>query len=67
MIVGPIHEFELGLLSQNFLDNLVATWPRRTIQKYIEYDGDRSTDDQYKEWIQLQQREKDEFMKNKRT
>ena len=34
---------------------------------YIEYDGDRSTDDQYKEWIQLQQREKDEFMKNKRT
>ena len=34
---------------------------------YIEYDGDRSTDDHYKEWIQLQQREKDEFIKNKRT
>ena len=62
-----MHEFEPGPFSQNFLDNLVITWSRKTIQRYIEYDGDRSIDDQYEEWIQLQQREKDEFMKNKRT
>ena len=67
LIMGPMHEFEPGPLSQNFLDNLIATWPRRTIQRYIEYDEDRSTDDQYKQWIQLQQRENDEFIKNKRT
>ena len=67
LIVGPMHEFEPGPLSQNFLDNLIATWPHRTIQRYIEYDEDRSTDDQYKQWIQLQQRENDEFIKNKRT
>ena len=67
LIVGPMYEFEPGPLSQNFLDNLIATWPRRTIQRYIEYDEDRSTDDQYKECIQLQQRENDEFIKNKRT
>ena len=62
-----MHEFEPGSLSQNFIDNLVTTWPRRTIQRYIEYNRNRSNDDQYKEWIQLQQREKDEFMKKKRT
>ena len=67
MVVGPVHEFEPGPLSQNFLDNLVGTWPRRTVLRHIDYNGDPSTDDQYKEWIQLQQMKKDEFMINKRT
>ena len=44
-------EFEPGPLTQNFLDNLAATWPRRTIQKGINHDGDSSIDDRYKEWI----------------
>lgn len=43
-----VHEFEPGPLTRNFLDNLVATWPRRAIQRYIDYNGDQSTDDQYK-------------------
>ena len=67
MIVRPVHEFDPRPLSQNFLDNLVTTWPHKIIQRHIDYNGDPSIDDQYKEWIQLQQREKDEFMKNKRT
>ena len=58
LIMGPVHEFGLGHLSQNFVENLVGTWPRRTILRHIGYDGDLSTDDQYKEWIQLQQTEK---------
>ena len=52
--MGLVYEFEPGPLSQNFVDNLVGTWPQRTILRYIDYDGDLSTDDQYKEWIQLQ-------------
>ena len=44
-------KFESGPLTQNFLDNLAATWPRRTIQRGINHDGDPSTDDRYKEWI----------------
>ena len=44
-------EFEPGPLTQNFLDNLAATWPRRAIQRGINHDGDSSTDDRYKEWI----------------
>ena len=44
-------EFESGPLTQNFLDNLAATWPHRTIQRGINHDGDSSTDDRYKEWI----------------
>ena len=56
--MGLVHEFELGSLSQNFLDNLVKIWPRRTILRRIDYHGDPSTDDQYNEWIQLQQTEK---------
>ena len=47
-IMGSIYEFELGPLSQNFMDNLVETWPRRIILRHIDYDGDLSTDDQYK-------------------
>lgn len=66
LIVGSVHEFKLGPLSHNFLDHLVETWPCRTIMRCIDYDGDLSTDDQYKEWIYLQQTEKDEFMINKR-
>ena len=61
-----VHEFEPRPLSQNFMDNLVGTWPRRTIMRHIDYDGDLSTDDQYKEWIQLQQNERNEFMVNRR-
>ena len=51
--MGPVHEFELGPLTQNFLDNLVAIWPHRFIERRINRDGDLSTDDQYKEWVQL--------------
>ena len=65
--MGPVHEFRPEPLSQNFMDNLVGTWPRRTILRYIDYDGDLSTDDQYKEWIQLQQNERNEFMVNRST
>ena len=64
--MGLVHEFEPGPLSQNFVDNLVGTWPRRTILRHIDYDGDLSTDDQYKEWIQLQQKERNEFVVNRR-
>lgn len=67
MIPELVHEFESGPLTQNFLDNLVMTWPRRTILRCIDHDGDSSTDDQYKEWVQLQQVEKDEFKVGKRT
>ena len=49
LIMGPVHDFEPGSLTQNFMDNLVGTWPRRTILRHIDYDGDLSTDDQYKE------------------
>ena len=62
--MGPVHDFEASPLSQNFLDNLVETWPRRTILRYIDYNGDLSIDDQYKEWIQMQQTEKDDFVKH---
>ena len=64
--MGPVYEFKLGSLSQNFLNNLIETWPRKTILRRINYNGDLSTDDQYKEWIQLQQIEKDEFIRHKR-
>ena len=67
LIMGPIHEFGPGPLSQNFMENLVRTWPRRTILRHIDYDGDLSTDDHYKEWIQLQQTERDEFVRSRRT
>ena len=66
MIPELAHEFELRPLTQNFLDNLVTTWPRRTIQRNIDYNRDPSTDDQYKTWIHLQQTEKDEFSRSKR-
>ena len=65
--MGPVHDFEPGPLSQNFVDNLVETWPHRTILRHIDYNADPSTNDQYKEWIQLQLTEKDEFMESKRT
>ena len=65
--MGPVHEFEPGPLSQNFMDNLTGTWPRRTILRYIDYNGDLSNDDQYKEWIQLQQNERNEFLMFRRT
>ena len=45
LIVEPVHEFEPGLLNQNFLDNLIATWPHKTIHRHISYDGDQTTDD----------------------
>ena len=61
--MGPVHEFGPGPLSQNFVENLVGTWPRRTILRHIDYDGDISTDDHYKEWIQLQQTGKDKFIR----
>ena len=67
LIPEPVHEFEPGSLSQNFVDNLIETWPRRTILRHIDYNGDLSTDDQYKEWIQLQQNERNMFLVNKRT
>ena len=67
LIMGPLHDFELGSLTQNFLNNLVESWPRRTILRHIDYDGDLSTDDQYKECIQMQQTEKDNFIKYQRT
>ena len=60
--MGPVHEFEPGPLSQNFVDNLTGTWPRRTILRQIDYNEDLSTDDQYKEWIQLQQNERNNFL-----
>ena len=63
----PVHEFRPALLSQNFVDNLSGTWPRRTIMRHIDYNGDLSTDDQYKEWIQIQLIEKDDFVKHQRT
>ena len=65
--MGPVHEFGPGPLSQNFVENLFRTWPRRTILRHIDYDGDLSTDDHYKEWIQLQQTERDEFVRSRRT
>ena len=65
--MGPVHEFEPGPLSQNFMDNLTGTWPQRTILRYIDYNGDLSTDDQYKEWIQLQQNERNDFLVFRRT
>ena len=67
LITELVLEFEPGPLSQNFMDNLVRTWPRRTVLRHIDYDGDMSTDDHYKEWIQLQQNERNEFVVNKRT
>ena len=67
LIMGPVHEFGLGPLSQNFVDNLTGTWPRRTILRHIDYNGDLSTDDQYKEWIQLQQNERNDFLVFRRT
>ena len=65
--MGPIHEFGPGPLSQNFVDNLTGTWPRKTVLRHIDYNGDLSTDDQYKEWIQLQQNERNAFLVSKRT
>ena len=65
--MGPVHEFELGPLSRNFVVNLVETWPCRTILRHIDYNGDLFTDDQYKEWIQLQQTEQNEFVRHQRT
>ena len=66
--MGPVHEFGPEPLSQNFVDNLIGTWwPQRTILSHIDYNGDLSTDDQYKEWIQLQQNERNMFLVNKRT
>ena len=65
--MGPVYEFEPGTLSQNFVDNFTGTWPQRTILRHIDYDGDLSTDDHYKEWIQLQQTGKDEFVRLRRT
>ena len=53
LIMGPVHDFEPGPLTQNFLDNLVGTWPHRIFLRHIDYNGDLTTDDQYKEWIQL--------------
>ena len=53
LIPELMHEFEPGPLTQNFLNNLVAMWPSRTIQRHIDYDGDPSTDDQYKARILL--------------
>ena len=63
----PVHEFGPGPLSQNFVDNLSVTWPQRSIMRHIDYNGDFSTDDQYKEWIQLQQNERNTFLVIKRT
>ena len=60
-------EFETGPLTQNFLDNLVSTWPRRTIQRGIGHNGDPSTDDQYKAWVYLQQTEQDEHVRLMQT
>ena len=65
--MGPVHDFKPGPLSQNFLDNLIETWPHRTILRHIDYDRDFFTDDQYKEWIQMQQIEKYDFVKYQRT
>ena len=66
LIMGLVHEFGPGPLSQNFVDNLIETWPRRTVLRHIDYNGDLSADDKYKEWIQLQQNERNEFLVNKR-
>ena len=46
--------FQPGPLTQNFMENMSATWPRRTIRRDITLDGDIITDDHYKAWIQLQ-------------
>ena len=54
LIPELVHKFETRPLTQNFLDNLATTWPRRTIQRNIDYHGDSSTDDHYKVWILLQ-------------
>ena len=27
LIIGPVHDFESGPLTQNFMDNFVGTWP----------------------------------------
>ena len=67
LIPQLVPEFETGPLTQNFLDNLVSTWPWRTIQRGIDYNGDPSTDDQYKAWICLQQTEKDEHVRLMQT
>ena len=67
LIMGPVYEFGSGPLSQNFVNNLTETWPRRIVMRHIDYNGDLSTDDQYKEWIQLQQNERNEFMVFRRT
>ena len=64
--MGLVYEFEPEPLSQNFLDNFFGIWPCKIILRHIDYNGDPSIDDQYKEWIQLQQMKKDEFMINKR-
>ena len=65
--MGPVHKFEPGPVSQNFVDNLTGTWPRRTILRQIDYNRDLSIDDQYKEWIQLQQNERNNFLVFRRT
>ena len=61
-MAGLIHKFEQGPLIQNFLDNLLALWTHRFIERCINYDGNLSIDDRYKEWIQLQKMEKNAFV-----
>ena len=47
-IVEPIHGFQPGPLTLNFMENFSATWPRRTIRRGLSADGDTTTDDHYK-------------------
>ena len=63
----PIQEFEPGPLTQNFLDNLIVTWPHRFVERRINRDEDLSTDDPYKEWVQLQKDKKEYVCARKRV
>ena len=67
LIVEPTHGFQAGPLTQNFIQNLSSTWLHRTIRHNISLDGDITTDDHYKAWIQLQQTEQNEFIMHQKT
>ena len=67
MVVEPTPGFQAGPLTQNFIQNLSSTWPRRTIRRNIAIDGDITTDDHYKAWIQLHRTEQDEFIMHQKT
>ena len=49
----PIHGFQPGPLTQNFVEDFSVTWSQHTIRRGISEDGDITIDDYYKAWIHL--------------